>query len=102
MLEICWRQHRGKTALAVGLVLAGTLAMPLVALAMRWLTDAVVTGRATRRSGPAWPSRRWPSRAFRSPISPTSAYFELAELNVLEFDRGLNGAVQRVPGPGPP
>jgi hypothetical protein len=40
LLRLSWQQNRAKTAIALILVLSNALAAPLMALSMKWLTNA--------------------------------------------------------------
>jgi ATP-binding cassette subfamily B protein len=81
LLAMCWRQNRGKTVTALGLMLAGGTAMPLAGLALRQLFDATQRG-ATEQAV---------LTAVLLIASLTCghfahvAYFELAELNMLDY-----------------
>jgi ATP-binding cassette subfamily B protein len=98
ILAICWRQHRGKTLLAIVLVLAGTVAVPLTALALREFTDAALAGRvgAAVWAGVAVAALAVAGLTFAHLAHV--AYFELSEVNMLEFDRRLMTLSNGSPG----
>ena len=62
LLALSWRQNRAKTAIALVLVLGNAIAAPLMALALKWLTNAAVAGDGDDRRG----RRRRPWRPARS------------------------------------
>ena len=49
LLRMSWRQHRAKTIVSLVLVLLAAVAAPLMALALKWLTDAAVAGDSRGR-----------------------------------------------------
>ena len=42
LLALSWHQDPGKTLASIVLVLANAIAVPLLALALKWFTDAAV------------------------------------------------------------
>ena len=89
LLRISWQQNRAKTAVAMVLVLGNAVAAPLMALAMKWLTNAAVAGDGT-------------SAAIAGVVVAASvigtltlghfahiAYFELSEINTLNMELRL-------------
>ena len=44
LLRLSWRQNRPKTLIALVLVLGSAVSAPLMALALKWLTNAAVAG----------------------------------------------------------
>ncbi len=44
LLRMSWQQNRAKTAAALILILGNALSAPLMALALKWLTNAAVAG----------------------------------------------------------
>ena len=44
LLQLSWRQNRFKTAASLVLVMSNALAAPLMALALKWMTNAAIGG----------------------------------------------------------
>ena len=44
LMRLSWRQNRTKTIVSLVLVLGSAVAAPLLALALKWLTNAAVAG----------------------------------------------------------
>lgn len=89
MLATAWRIDPRKTAYSLALVVAGAVAAPLLAAAMKWLTDAVVAGQVTTA---AWAGVVVAALAVVTLTAGHFAhifYFELSELAELDFDRQL-------------
>jgi ATP-binding cassette subfamily B protein len=89
MLGTAWRMNRRKTVVSVTLMVAGTLAAPLLAAALGWMTNTAFAGDAGRT-------------VFAGVVVATLAivmlsfthfahigYFELSELAELDFDQQL-------------
>ena len=89
LLAIAWRQHRGKTATAVALMLAGALTAPAIALVLRLLTDAAVAGRATAATVDGVVVAALAIAALTFSHFAHIAYFELSELSVLDLEQEL-------------
>src|SRR5690606_33093566 len=89
MLVTAWRIDRRKTVSSLALVVAGAAATPLLAAAMKRLTDAVVAGETATA---AWAGA---VVAVLAVVALTAGhfahvfYFELSELAELDFDRQL-------------
>ena len=89
LLRLSWRQNRAKTAAALVLVLGNAVAAPLMALAMKGLTNAAIAGDGT--------SAAIAGVAVAACIIGTLtlghfahiAYFELSEINTLDMELRL-------------
>ncbi|MFD8308509.1 ATP-binding cassette domain-containing protein [Streptomyces sp. NPDC059690] len=85
LLRTCWRHSPARTVTALGLMLAGGVAMPLAALGLRGLFDAAqrgATGQAALLGGLVAVLLL---AALTSGHFAHIAYFELAELNMLHY-----------------
>jgi ATP-binding cassette, subfamily B, bacterial len=89
MLATTWRIDRLKTAAAVVLMMTGAIAAPLVAGALRWMTNAVLAGDAMRAAVAGMVVAALVIVALTFAHFAHIAYFELSELAELDFDRQL-------------
>ena len=89
MLGTAWRMHRGKTATAVSLMVAGAAAGPLLAAALGWMTDQVVAGATGGAVLAGVLVAFLALAALTFGHFAHVAYFELAELAELDFDLQL-------------
>ncbi|MER7165437.1 ABC transporter ATP-binding protein [Micromonospora sp. NPDC000207] len=89
LLGIAWRQHRGRTITAVVLMLAGAVAAPLGALALRSATNAVLAGRTREAAVAGVLVAVAAIAALTFGHFAHIAYYELSELSVLDLDRQL-------------
>jgi ATP-binding cassette subfamily B protein len=89
LLRMSWRQARGKTAVSVVLVFAGSIAAPLLALALKWLTDAAIAGDATTAGMAGILAAVLAIGLLTLGHFAHIAYFELSELNALSVDERL-------------
>ncbi|MFI2209284.1 ATP-binding cassette domain-containing protein [Streptomyces sp. NPDC020141] len=98
LLARCLRQSRSKTWTAIGLMLAGAAAVPLSALAMRWLFNAVAGGHP----GEAATAGAVVAVALLGALTLSHfahvAYFELAEAGTLHYDEELIALANGSPG----
>lgn len=98
LLAIAWRQHRGKTATAVILMLSGAAAAPATALALRLLTNEAVARHAVAAALAGVLVATLAIAALTFSHFAHIAYFELSELSVLELEQQLavmvNGSPQ--------
>jgi ATP-binding cassette subfamily B protein len=89
LMRMSWRQHRAKTAASLVLVMLGAISAPLLALALKWLTDSAVAGDS--------PSAVWAGIAVAACMIGVLtlghfahiAYFELSEINTLATEQRL-------------
>jgi ATP-binding cassette, subfamily B, bacterial len=98
MLVTTWRIDRRKTAVAVIMMMAGAIAAPLVADALRWMTDAVVARDATSAAVDGIVVAALVIVALTFAHFAHIAYFELSELAELDFDRQLIALSNGSPG----
>jgi ATP-binding cassette, subfamily B, bacterial len=98
LLAICWRQDRRKTVVAVTLMLAGAVALPLTALALRWLTDAAIAHEAGATILAGLAAAVLAVAALTFSHFAHIAHFELSELNVLDLDDQLIALANGSPG----
>jgi ATP-binding cassette, subfamily B, bacterial len=89
LLKLCWQQDKRKTAAAVVLMLANSASAPLVALALKWLTNAVLAGRSTEAVAAAAVTAVLAIMGLTFGHFAHIAYFELSELNVLRVEEDL-------------
>jgi ATP-binding cassette subfamily B protein len=91
LLRISWRQHRGKTGASLILIMLGALAAPLMALALKWLTNAAVAGDATTAALAGLAVAACIIGVLTLGHFAHIAYFELSEINTLDTERRLIG-----------
>jgi ATP-binding cassette subfamily B protein len=89
MLVTTWRIDRLKTTVAVIMMMAGAIAAPLVADALRWMTNAVVAGDGTQAAIAGIVVAVFVIVALTFAHFAHIAYFELSELAELDFDQQL-------------
>lgn len=89
LIVTCWRRDRSRTVLAVALMLAGAATTPLVALTLRWLTDAAVSGRSPSAALAGGTLAALAIAGLTSAHFAHIAYFELSELNLLDLDERM-------------
>ncbi|MFE1457714.1 ABC transporter ATP-binding protein [Streptomyces sp. NPDC058735] len=85
LLRTCWRHSRARTLTALGLMLAGGVAMPLAGLGLRGLFDAAQQGAAGRAVALGVLVAVLLVAALTCGHFAHIAYFELAELNMLHY-----------------
>jgi ATP-binding cassette subfamily B protein len=84
-----WRQARGRTIVSIVLVLAASIAAPLLALFLKWLTDAVIARDATTAGLAGIMAAVLAIGLLTLGHFAHIAYFELSELNALTIDERL-------------
>ncbi len=89
MLRISWAQSRARTAVSLVLLLAGAVAAPLVALALKWLTDDAVRGDASGAAAAGVVVALLAIGLLTLGHFAHIAYFELSEMNQLTLERRL-------------
>ncbi len=89
LLAMSWRQARGRTLVSVVLVLAASIAAPLLALALKWLTDSVIAHDATAAGLAGCVAAVLAIGLLTLGHFAHIAYFELSELNALTLDERL-------------
>ena len=89
LMAMSWRQHRTKTLIALVLIMAGSVSAPVMALALRWLTNATIAGD----SGTAVVAGVVVAAALIGTLVlghfAHMAYFELSEINTLHMEEKL-------------
>jgi ATP-binding cassette, subfamily B, bacterial len=89
LLTRSWRQSRGRTLVAVVLMLASGATMPLAGLSLRYLFDAAVAGRAADAVVAGTAVAVLVVGALTLAHFAHIAYFEVSELNQLRYDEEL-------------
>jgi ATP-binding cassette subfamily B protein len=97
LLELSWRQDRLKTFVALILVLGNAVSAPLLALALKWLTDAALAGDTETATVAGVAVAAFSIGLLTLGHFAHIAYFELSEINELNMELRLiglaNGAV---------
>ncbi len=89
LLRISWRQHRAKTAISLILIMLGAVAAPLMALSLKWLTNAAVAGDATTAGLAGVAVGACVIGVLTLGHFAHIAYFELSEINTLDAEMRL-------------
>jgi ATP-binding cassette subfamily B protein len=89
LLRMSWRQHRAKTVASLILVLLGAVAAPLMALGLKWLTNAAVAGDATAAAWAGVAVATCAIGVLTLGHFAHIAYFELSEINTLATEERL-------------
>jgi ATP-binding cassette subfamily B protein len=89
LLALSWHQDPGKTLAAIVLVLANAIAVPLLALALKWFTDAAVAGDGQAAGLAGIGVAACAIGVLTLGHFAHIAYFELSEMNVLSMDERL-------------
>jgi ATP-binding cassette subfamily B protein len=89
LLRLSWRQNRAKTAVALILVLSNAIAAPLMALSMKWLTNAAVSGDAADAGYAGFAVAACVIGVLTLGHFAHIAYFELSEINTLTAELRL-------------
>jgi len=89
LLRMSWQQNRAKTAVALILVLGNALAAPLMALSMKWLTNAAVAGDTATAGIAGFAVAACVIGVLTLGHFAHIAYFELSELNTLAAEQRL-------------
>jgi ATP-binding cassette subfamily B protein len=89
LLRLSWRQNRAKTAVALILVLSNAVAAPLMALSMKWLTNAAVAGDAVGAGYAGFAVAACVIGVLTLGHFAHIAYFELSEINTLTAELRL-------------
>ncbi|MGD0273376.1 MAG: ABC transporter ATP-binding protein [Gaiellaceae bacterium] len=98
LLGLAWRENKPKTVLAVSLVLANYAAMPLVALALRDLTNSALAGDATGAAVAGAVTALLVIAGLTLGHFAHISYFELADTNMLAIDSDLIMLANGSPG----
>jgi ATP-binding cassette subfamily B protein len=89
LMELSWQQNRIKTLIAGVLVLGSAVSAPLVALALKWLTDSAVAGNGTAAAIAGVALACFAIGLLTLGHFAHIAYFELSEINTLAMERRL-------------
>ena len=89
LLRLSWAQNRAKTAAALALVLANAVAAPLMALAMKALTNSAVAGDGTGAAIAGVGVAACVIGVLTLGHFAHLAYFELSEINTLNMELRL-------------
>lgn len=98
IMQVCWRQDPRRTLAALLLVLLGAASLPLMALAMRWLTEEVIAGEAATAAAAGGLTALLLITGLTLGHFAHLFYFELAELSVLDLDAEAMAIVNGGPG----
>jgi ATP-binding cassette subfamily B protein len=88
-MRLSWEQNRAKTAIALVLVLGGALSAPLMALTLKWLTNAALAGDAGTAEVAGVAVAACMIGVLTLGHFAHMAYFELSEINTLTMERRL-------------
>jgi ATP-binding cassette subfamily B protein len=89
LLRISWRQHRAKTVASLVLMISGAVAAPLMALSLRWLTNAAIAGDTTTAGVAGIAVAACAMGVLTLSHFAHLAYFELAEIDTLTTELRL-------------
>jgi ATP-binding cassette subfamily B protein len=89
LMRISWRQNRAKTIVAVVLVLGSAVSAPLLALSLKWLTDAAIAGDGATATGAGVAVAACVIGVLTLGHFAHLAYFELSEINTLDAELRL-------------
>jgi ATP-binding cassette subfamily B protein len=89
LLQLSWHQNRAKTSTALALVMGNALAAPLMALALKWMTNAAVGGDATTAAVAGMVVAASVIGVLTLGHFAHIAYFELADINLLTMEEHL-------------
>jgi ATP-binding cassette subfamily B protein len=89
LMQLSWRQNPLKTAIALVLVLTNAIAAPLMALALKWLTNAAVAGDGSTAAIAGVAVATCAIGVLTLGHFAHIAYFELSEINTLDAELRL-------------
>jgi ATP-binding cassette, subfamily B, bacterial len=89
LVRLSWQQSRVKTAIALVLMLANAVASPIMALALKWLTNAAVAHDATTATWAGVVVGACAIGVITLGHFAHIAYFELSEINTLAAEQRL-------------
>ena len=98
LLELSWRQNPLKTFAALVLVLANAVSAPLLALALKWLTDAAISGNGEAATTAGAAVAGFAIGLLTLGHFAHIAYFELSEINELQMEMRLIGLANGTAG----
>jgi ATP-binding cassette subfamily B protein len=89
LLGISWRQDRAKTAVALVLIIGKSACGPLLALSLRWLTNAALDNNGSAAALAAFAASATAVGMLTLGHFAHVAYFELSEINTLAEEERL-------------
>ena len=89
LLRMSWQQNRAKTAIAFVLIMANALAAPLMAVSMKWLTNAALAGDRTGAGIAGFAVAACVIGVLTLGHFAHMAYFELSEINQLAAEERI-------------
>ena len=89
LMRLSWRQNPLKTTVALVLVLTNAIAAPLMALALKWLTNAAVAGDGSTAAVAGAAVAACAIGVLTLGHFAHIAYFELSEINTLDAELRL-------------
>ena len=89
LLRMSWHQHRAKTMASLTLMISGAVAAPLMALSLRWLTNAAVAGDTTTAGVAGIAVAACAMGVLTLSHFAHLAYFELSEIDTLTTELRL-------------
>ncbi len=90
LLQLSWRQNRFKTIASLVLVMGNALSAPLMALALKWMTNAAVGGDPTTAAVAGVAVATGAIGTLTLGHFAHIAYFELSEINQLTMEERLS------------
>ncbi|WFF05909.1 ABC transporter ATP-binding protein [Micromonospora sp. WMMD1076] len=98
LLRRCWEQSPAKTLTAATLMIVSGATLPLAAAALRWLLDAAAAGQRGTAAAAGCVVAALLLAALTLGHFAHVAYFELAELSLVDYDVELIGLANGSPG----
>ena len=89
LLQLSWRQNRFKTAASLVLVMSNAVAAPLMALALKWMTNAAIGGDGGTAAVAGFAVAVCVIGTLTLGHFAHIAYFELSEINQLTMEERL-------------
>ena len=89
LLQLSWRQNRFKTIVSLVLVMGNALAAPLMALALKWMTNAAIGGDSATAAIAGFAVAVCVIGTLTLGHFAHIAYFELSEINQLTMEERL-------------
>lgn len=89
LLELSWSQNRVKTAISLVLVMSNAIAAPLMALALKWMTNAAIGGDAGTAAIAGFAVAVCAIAVLTLGHFAHIAYFELSEINLLTMEERI-------------
>jgi ATP-binding cassette subfamily B protein len=89
LLRLSWQQNRAKTIIALVLVLGGAVSAPLMALSLKWLTNAAVAGDGGTATAAGIAVAACVIGVLTLGHFAHIAYYELSEINTLSAELRL-------------